>query len=81
MAGNYRSRCCNVPSHPFSFGVLPEKKVTGILAVGLESQESDMYAGGIRTRDPINGRTIQYNGVAKKKQKKKKQKNKRHELG
>ena len=41
MAGNYRSRCCNVPSHTFSFGVLPEKKVTGILAVGLESQESD----------------------------------------
>ena len=55
MAGNHRSRCCDVPSHPFSFGVLPEKKVTGILAVGLESQESDMYAGGIRTRDPING--------------------------
>ena len=55
MAGNYRSRCYNVPSHPFSFGVLPEKKVTGILAVGLESQESDMYAGGIRTRDPIIG--------------------------
>ena len=58
MAGNHRSRCCNVPSHPFSFGVLPEKKVTGILAIGLESQESDMYAGGIRTRDPINGSKI-----------------------
>ena len=49
MAGNYRSRCCNVPSHPFSFGILREKKVTGILAIGLESQESDMYdiVGGL----------------------------------
>ena len=47
MAGNYRSHCRNIPSHPFSFGVLREKKVTGILAIGLESQESDMYAGGL----------------------------------
>ena len=38
MAGNYR-RPCNVPSHPFSFGV--PKEVTDVLAVGLESQESD----------------------------------------
>ena len=33
-----------MPSHPFSFGILWEKKVTSILAIGLESQESDMYA-------------------------------------
>ena len=34
-----------MPSHPFSFGILREKKVTGILAIGLESQESDNYVG------------------------------------
>ena len=56
MAGNHRSRCCNVPSHPFSFGVLPEKKVTGILAIGLESQESDMYAGGLEPATRLLGR-------------------------
>ena len=52
MAGNYRSRCCNVPSHPFSFGV--PKEVTDVLAVGLESQESDCTRAP-RTRDPIIG--------------------------
>ena len=51
MAGNHR-RPCNVPSHPFSFGV--PKEVTDILAVGLESQESDCTRAP-RTRDPIIG--------------------------
>ena len=50
MAGNYR-RPCNVPSHPFSFGV--PKEVTDVLAIGLESQESDCTRAP-RTRDPIN---------------------------
>ena len=48
MAGNHR-RPCNVPSHPFSFGV--PKEVTDVLAVG---QESDCTCVP-RTRDPING--------------------------
>ena len=39
MAGNHR-RPCNIPSHPFSFGV--PKKVTDVLAIGLESQESNL---------------------------------------
>ena len=51
MAGNHR-RPCNVPSHPFSFGV--PKEVTDALAVGLESQESDCTRAP-RTRDPIIG--------------------------
>ena len=51
MAGNHR-RPCNVPSHPFSFGV--PKEVTDVLAIGLESQESDCTRAP-RTRDPING--------------------------
>ena len=51
MAGNHR-RPCNVPSHPFSFGV--PKEVTDVLAVGLESQESDCTRAP-RTRDPIIG--------------------------
>ena len=51
MAGNHR-RPCNVPSHPFSFGV--PKEVTDVLAIGLESQESDCTRAP-RTRDPIIG--------------------------
>ena len=48
MAGNHR-RPCNVPSHPFSFGV--PKEVTDVLAIGLESQDTRAP----RTRDPIIG--------------------------
>ena len=51
MAGNHR-RPCNVPSHAFSFGV--PKEVTDVLAIGLESQESDCTRAP-RTHDPIIG--------------------------
>ena len=45
-----------MPSHPFSFGILREKKVTGILIIGLESQESDMYASSLEFATQLLGR-------------------------
>ena len=45
-----------MPSHPFSFGILREKKVTGILVIGLESQESDMYASSLEFATQLLGR-------------------------
>ena len=52
-----------MPSHPFSFGILWEKKVTSILAIGLESQESDMYAGGLEPATNYWGGNVPTPGV------------------